>query len=393
MIGHSFKSKWFWFKTFGIILLCGLTACNKSKEDINEGIPEVVETPKFYLGADLSYVNEMLDCGGIYRDQGIVKDPYTIFAERGTNIVRVRLWHNPTWTNYSNLEDVIKTIRLSKAKGMEVLLDFHYSDDWADPGDQIIPSAWQHIDELSTLGDSLYNYTLNTLDRLQELDLTPEMVQIGNEINSEILLQAHVDELTVPINWERNVFLLNKGIEAVNDFNSSSSLAVETMIHIAQPEFTFPWFDAALENGLIDFDWIGLSYYPKWSSTNMNELPEAIGQLREKYTKRVMIVETAYPYSLIASDDANNILMQDALIDDYPATKEGQLSYMIDLTKNTIEGGGEGVIYWEPAWISTNCTTRWGTGSHWENATFFDAENGNEVLPVFNFFDVTNYTN
>ena len=106
-----------------------------------------------------------------------------------------------------------------------------------------------------------------------------------------------------------------------------------------------------------------------------------------------MIVETAYPYSLIASDDANNILMQDALIDDYPATKEGQLSYMIDLTKNTIEGGGEGVIYWEPAWISTNCTTRWGTGSHWENATFFDAENGNEVLPVFNFFDVTNYTN
>ena len=382
---------------YAILIIVSFSISCNSDENNNgggNGADNQEEEPlDLYLGADLSYVNEMLDCGGEFRDNGTIKDPYQIFAEAGTNIVRVRLWHNPTWTSYSNLEDVKKTIRRSKEEGMKVLLDFHYSDDWADPGDQIIPQAWKNITDLQILGDSLYNYTFNTLNELYKIGLTPEMVQIGNEINSEILLDAHVDELNEPINWERNVFLLNKGIQAVDNFNNVFSREVETMIHIAQPEFTFPWFDEAFRNGLIDFDWIGISYYPKWSSTNMNNLPQSIAQLKDKYSKRVMVVETAYPYSLVASDAANNILMQDALITNYPATKEGQLNYMLDLTKKTIEGGGEGVIYWEPAWISTNCSTRWGTGSHWENATFFDAENNNEALPAFNFYNTTNYTN
>ena len=380
------------FKYVFFILVLLNISCNSSERD-NVNKDQESEDIGLYLGADLSYVNEMLDCGGEFRDNGIIKDPYQIFADAGTNIVRVRLWHNPTWTSYSNLDDVAKTIRRSKEEGMKVLLDFHYSDDWADPGDQIIPHAWKNIADLQILGDSLYNYTFNTLNELNKIGLTPEMVQIGNEINSEILLDAHVDELKEPINWDRNVFLLNKGIQAVDNFNNAFTKDVETMIHIAQPEFTFPWFDEAFSNGLIDFDWIGISYYPKWSSTNMNNLPQSIAQLKDKYSKRVMVVETAYPYSLIASDAANNILMQDALIPDYPATKEGQLNYMLDLTKKTIEGGGEGVIYWEPAWISTSCSTRWGQGSHWENATFFDAENNNEALPAFNFYNTTNYTN
>ena len=382
---------------YAILIIVSFSISCNSDENNNgggNGADNQEEEPlDLYLGADLSYVNEMLDCGGEFRDNGTIKDPYQIFAEAGTNIVRVRLWHNPTWTSYSNLEDVKKTIRRSKEEGMKVLLDFHYSDDWADPGDQIIPHAWKNIADLQILGDSLYNYTFNTLNELNKIGLTPEMVQIGNEINSEILLDAHVDELKEPINWDRNVFLLNKGIQAVDNFNNAFTKDVETMIHIAQPEFTFPWFDEAFSNGLIDFDWIGISYYPKWSSTNMNNLPQSIAQLKDKYSKRVMVVETAYPYSLVASDAANNILMQDALITNYPATKEGQLNYMLDLTKKTIEGGGEGVIYWEPAWISTNCSTRWGTGSHWENATFFDAENNNEALPAFNFYNTTNYTN
>ncbi|MFK2820044.1 glycosyl hydrolase 53 family protein [Flavobacteriaceae sp. LMIT009] len=380
------------FKYAILIIVSFSISCNSDVN--NNGTDSEAEEPlNLYLGADLSYVNEMLDCGGEFRENGTIKDPYQIFADAGTNIVRVRLWHNPTWTSYSNLDDVKKTIRRSKEEGMKVLLDFHYSDDWADPGDQIIPEAWKSITDLQVLGDSLYIYTFNTLNELNKIGLTPEMVQIGNEINSEILLGSHVDELNEPINWERNVFLLNKGIQAVDNFNNVFSKEVETMIHIAQPEFTFPWFDEAFRNGLIDFDWIGISYYPKWSSTSMNNLPQSIAQLKDKYSKRVMVVETAYPYSLVASDAANNILMQDALIPNYPATKEGQLNYMLDLTKKTIEGGGEGVIYWEPAWISTNCSTRWGTGSHWENATFFDAENNNEALPAFNFYNTTNYTN
>jgi arabinogalactan endo-1,4-beta-galactosidase len=104
-----------------------------------------------------------------------------------------------------------------------------------------------------------------------------------------------------------------------------------------------------------------------------------------------MIVETAYPFTLENADSAGNILGEDALIPDYPATPQGQLNYLTDLTKNVIAGGGEGVIYWEPAWISSGCRTPWGHGSHWDNSTFFDGKNKNDALPAFGFFDVKNY--
>lgn len=340
-----------------------------------------------YLGGDLSYVNEMLDCGGVFRLNGEIKNPYEIFAEKGANIVRVRLWHNPEWTNYSNFQDVKKTIRLSKEQGMSILLDFHYSDNWADPGDQIIPKAWADIKDIETLGDSLYNYTFETLDNLAKANLLPEFVQIGNETNSEILLQIKVDELTAPINWTRNIFLFNKGLQALEDISQKYKKEVRSMIHIAQPEFAFPWFDTAMVNGLNDFEWIGLSYYPKWSSYPLSSIDKTVDSLIRRFNKRVMVIETAYPYSLESHDEANNILMEDALIENYPASPKGQLKFMEDLTKAVINGGGEGVIYWEPAWISTQCTTRWGKGSHWENATFFDAGNGNEALEVFDFLN------
>ena len=106
-----------------------------------------------------------------------------------------------------------------------------------------------------------------------------------------------------------------------------------------------------------------------------------------------MIVETAYPFTMENADEAGNILGMEALVDGYPATPKGQLNYLIDITKLIIEGGGEGVIYWEPAWISTSCSTPWGKGSHWDNATFFDAQNNNEALPAFEFFDHGKYLN
>jgi arabinogalactan endo-1,4-beta-galactosidase len=343
---------------------------------------------QLYLGGDLSYVNELEDCGAVYRKDGQVVDPYELFAEEGANIVRLRLWHNPDWTDYSTYPDIEKSIRRAKKAGMKVLLDFHYSDNWADPGDQVIPQAWANISDLEVLGDSMYQYTYQTLKKLIEKDLTPDFVQVGNETNSEILLSDHVNENTTEINWERNVFLFNQGIKAVNDIAEKTGQPIETMLHIAQPENAFPWFKAAFANGIADFDWIGLSYYAKWSEYPIEQVSEAIDSLTSLYQKPVMIVETAYPYGFVSVDSANNILNQDAISDAYPATQEGQLKYMQDLTQEVIEGGGKGVIYWEPAWVSSTCETRWGKGSHWENATFFDAANGNEALPVFDFFDV-----
>lgn len=345
---------------------------------------------KLYLGADLSYVNEVEDCGAQFYQDGKAVDPYALFAKEGANLIRVRLWHNPDWTNYSNLEDVVRTIKRSKAAGMEVLLDFHYSDTWADPGKQYIPAAWANIEDVETLGDSLYQYTYKTLAYLDKLGLLPEMVQVGNETNSEIL-QPEAEMNTDTIHWERNVKLLNRGIEAVNTIAKEKGKKIETMLHIAQPENAFSWFKEAFKQGIHDFDWIGLSYYPTWSTYSINQLSEAVDSLKTLYNKQIMVVETAYPYMLEDVDNANNILVEGALIPGYPATLKGQLEYMLELTRQTLKGGGAGVIYWEPAWVSSSCSTLWGQGSHWENATFFDALNNNEALPAFQFFNHDNY--
>src|SRR5262249_35496482 len=108
-----------------------------------------------YLGADLSYVNEMEDCGAVYREHGVARDPFAIFKEHGATLVRVRLWHDARWTHYSDLADVSKTIRRAKALGLQALLDFHYSDDWADGDKQIVPEAWAGIEDADQLAQTL----------------------------------------------------------------------------------------------------------------------------------------------------------------------------------------------------------------------------------------------
>lgn len=341
---------------------------------------------ELYLGADLSYVNEMMDCGAEFRSHGELVEPYALFAEKGCNLVRVRLWHNPDWTNYSNFADVKRTLQHAKENNMKVLFDFHYSDTWADPQKQLIPKAWKGITDMKILGDSVYNYTYNTLYELYTLNLLPEFVQVGNETNSEILLDVPNEEHGKPINWERNAHLLNRGLQAVRDVSAKTNTPIQSMLHIAQPENALWWFKQAQENGITNFDWMGLSYYPKWSEYGLNKLEVALDSLKKTYKKRIMIVETAYPYGFDNVDSASNILGEDALVPDYPATPAGQFEYMKKLTEVTLKGGGDGVIYWEPAWVSSKCSTLWGQGSHWENATFFDAKNGNEALEVFEFF-------
>lgn len=345
-------------------------------DDPTEEVPNEEETEEisFYYGADLSYVNEMEDCGATYYNkEGVAKDPYSIFKNAGANLIRVRLWHNPTWTNYSNLEDVKKTIQRAKDKGMKILLDFHYSDTWADPETQEIPAAWEDfIDETPTLRSLLYDYTYHTLEELEQENLLPDLVQVGNEINGMILQKG---DLEWPIDWERNSSLINAGISAVRDIAQEKNKSIEIMLHIAQPENALWWFDQATKNGVTDFDWIGLSYYPIWSDYDLNNVSSAFETLINTYNKQLMVVETAYPFSMEDTDSANNILGSDALIEGYPASEQGQLEYLNAL-KNKIEmAGGSGLIYWEPAWVSTNCDTKWGTGSHWDNATLFNHEN------------------
>ncbi|MDP5044868.1 MAG: arabinogalactan endo-1,4-beta-galactosidase, partial [Leeuwenhoekiella sp.] len=235
-----------------------------------------------------------------------------------------------------------------------------------------------------------YNYTFKTLSKLAEENLQPQWVQIGNETNIEILQPRDAVGIDT-INWERNALLLNSGIKAARDFSDVFTQPVKIVLHIAQPENALNWFRKAEENKVTDFDIIGLSYYSKWSTYPLNELAVAIDSLKNTFNKEVIIVETAYPHTLENADHAGNILGEDALIPNYPATPEGQKNYMIKLTSEVLKAGGLGVIYWEPAWVTSTSKTLWGTGSHWDNATFFDASNSNEALPAFDFYDTKNY--
>lgn len=341
------------------------------------GPPAAQPKGGLYLGADLSYVNEMEDCGAVYRLRGKPVDPFALLKKEGGNIVRVRIWNNATWTRYSNYTDVLKTIRRAHAAGLQALLDFHYSDDWADGGKQIAPAAWANLG-IDDQVKALHDYTLDTLRKLGADGAMPEMVQVGNETNPELLGGKE----NVPINWQRNARLLNAGIEAVQEAGRAGPMAPRIMLHIAQPENVLPWFDAATKAGVTGYDLIGISYYSKWSKWNLAQLKETIRSAKSRFGKDVIVVETGYPFTLKGADTANNLLSADALVSGYPATPQGQHRFMVDLTQLTVDAGGIGVVYWEPYWVSTKCGTRWGHGSDWENATWFDYRR-HEALPVF----------
>lgn len=334
---------------------------------------------KFYLGADLSFTNEMEDCGAIFREHGKAVDPFTLLKRKGGNIARIRIWNNAEWTRYSNYQDVLKSVRRAHAAGLEVLLDFHYSDDWADGEKQIAPAAWANLD-LAGQENALHDYTLETLMHLQGEGQLPELVQVGNETNPELMGGTNDRK----IDWNRNARLLNAGIKAVREVARQTGKPIKVMLHIAQPENVIPWFDDATVAGVLDYDIIGISYYRKWSRYDPAGLGQVIAAARKRYAAQVMVVETAYPFTTGWEDSLGNLLGEDSLIPNYPATKRGQLRYMTDLTQIVADNGGNGVVYWAPDYVSTHCKTRWGTGSSWENATWFGFGH-HEVLPVVDF--------
>ena len=335
--------------------------------------------PEFFLGVDLSYVNEMDDCGAVYLENGVPVDAYQLFNSRGANLVRARLWHNPNWTDYSDLEDIKRSFIRANEAGMFTLLDFHYSDNWADPGKQAVPEAWKGFTD-AELAQAVYDYTYQVLTELHAIHLMPDYVQVGNETNSGMLKQI------TELDWLRDAKLFNAGIQAVRDAARDTNTNPKIILHVAQPENAGWWFQNAIENGITDFDIIGLSYYPQWSLYSIGDVGAHVSYLRQTYKKDVLIVETAYLWTLEAVDEtADNILNRG--IRGYPFSTAGQRQFMVDLSQSILSNGGLGVVYWEPAWVSTECSTRWGQGSHWENATFFDFNNNNEVHEGIEFLD------
>lgn len=348
----------------------------------------LLKAQSFYFGADLSYVNEMEDCGVVYKEKGVAKDPYQIFAGNNCNLVRLRIWHTPAWYDtlnngrrYCDLADVRRSIGRAKAAGMKVLLDFHLSDTWADPQHQIAPAAWQAVaGNLPALKDSLYRYVAATLLNLNRDNLLPDMVQIGNETNKGILLSKETDAKGWTLDWSRNSQLFNSAIKAVRDVERQSSKKIQVMLHVADPKNSYWMMKGFWDNGVRDFDLIGLSYYWAWHKpVSIEATGDTIAQLRLRYPgKSIIIVETGYIWTTASNDQANNIISE--VHPAYsPASPENQKRWLVDLTQKVIDKGGKGVVYWEPAWVSSPCRTPWGQGSHQEHATFFDFSNN--VLP------------
>lgn len=359
--------------------------------------PAVKDDPDFYFGSDLSYVNQILDHGGQYKENNLVKDPYALFAARGNDLVRLRLWHNPVWTKevytpegpklYNDLQDVSHAINRSRQHGMKVLLDFHYSDVWADPGAQEIPAAWKDIKDLAVLRDSVYNYTYKTLHALDVQGLMPEFVQLGNETNCGMLYEY--SGAVVPGfpscnacdgQWNNLRAVISSGIKAVRDVSASSTIKPKILLHVADPVNVDWWFDNIISGGSVsDFDIIGFSYYPIWhTGVSIAQLSDRVAGFKSKYNKDVMILETAYPWTSDGNDSYNNLFGSQPPLTGFPYTQQGQYDMLRTITQELVDGGGIGIVYWEPAWITSGIRDLWNTGSAWENCTFFDF-NGNVV--------------
>jgi arabinogalactan endo-1,4-beta-galactosidase len=365
-------------KRIGLVaVLFAFFSCSKGAEGgSNEPKKIIYSWNQFVMGVDLSYVNIVESSGAVFKENNQQKDPFVILKNNGTNLVRVRLWHNPTWQQslnggkyYSNLPDVEQTIRRAKAQGMAVNLDIHYSDTWADPDHQDIPATWKGL-PLNTLADSVYNYTLATLQYLGAKNLAPEMVQVGNETNSGMLWPTG----KTTAGWNGFATLLKAGIKAVRDFSNTSAIKPRIILHVAQLQNAAYWAQQLKANGVTDYDVLGLSHYYKWTTVHdFTAITQGIANLRTISGKDVMIVETAFPFTNNNADSYNNIFWESTgTAEGFPFSPKGQYEYYKALTKAIIAGGGKGIMVWEPAWVTSRMNDGWGIGSSWENNAFFE---------------------
>lgn len=327
----------------------------------------------FYKGADISGLPELEDRRVMIRTaEGQEMDAFELCRQNGVNSIRLRIWNEPEIVpeakGYCSLEHTIAMAKRIKEKGMHFLLDFHYSDWWADPGNQTKPHAWTNLHG-EDLEKAVYDYTAMVIARLKEEGCMPDMVQVGNEIRSGMLFP----DGEVP-NYTQLARLVNAGIKAVRDVDSS----IQIMIHLDQGGrfyYLSQWFDGMLEAGLMDFDVIGLSYYAFWHGTFM-DLKKTLMSMLEKYKKPLIIVETAHPWR--RSEDGFVSAEQEKIAGFCAGVQEQKqvLKLLMNIVASLPDNMGKGVYYWEPLVIP------YGEGSGWDKNMGVLNEKG-EVLPGF----------
>lgn len=253
---------------------------------------------------------------------------------------------------------------------MKVWLDIHYSDTWADPGHQTKPALWANL-STSVLEDSVYQYTKRVVEAIQ-----PEYVQIGNEINGGFLWNDGKIS-----NRATFIALLNKGIQGARDGDYSTKV----IIHFAGYKGAF-WFYRILQSNNVNYDIIGISYYPWWHGKDINAMEDSLNVLSSTFNKNVVIAETAYPFTLKWNDWTNNTVGDSSqLIPKYPATPQGQKDYLLDLRSALSKDPKNlGFCYWAPDWVAYKGSQA-KDGSSWENLALFDFNN--KALPGMDIFN------
>ena len=314
-----------------------------------EAVPDISDD--FYRGMDASAVLALENSGvKYYNFDGEEQDVFMTLAQAGVNYIRLRVWNDPYDENGNGYgggnNDVATAITLGQRAtkyGMKVCIDFHYSDFWADPKKQFVPKAWEGM-EIEEKADALYDFTLDSLTQLLEAGVDVGMVQIGNEINNGMSGETDVANVRK---------LLTAGSKAVREAAVNSEKEILVAVHYTNID-DMKKLDTLL-TGLqvkeIDYDIVGLSFYPYWHGT-MDDLKNAITHIRNTYGKKVYVAENAYCYTAEDGDgSANSVEGTDDLAEGYSASVQGQANEVRDVCAAASEAGAEGVFYWEGTWI------------------------------------------
>ncbi|MGH2552390.1 MAG: glycoside hydrolase family 53 protein [Chitinophagaceae bacterium] len=307
------------------LLFIAMLGCNKSSSNNNGGgggtnPPITITVAK---GADISWITQMEGAGKIfYNSAGAAQDCFQILKNIGMNTIRLRVWVDPAG-GWNNTADVLAKALRAKASGMRIMIDFHYSDSWADPGQQNKPAAWAAQD-FATLQTSVYNHTFDVLTTLKTNGVIPEWVQVGNETNDGMLWPTGKASL----NMANFTTLVNKGYDAVKAVDASIKVIVQ--ISNGFDNSLFRWIFDGLKNNGGKWDIIGMSLYPdpgNWSTLNTQCLAN-MNDMVSRFGKPVMICEVGMSW-------------------DQPTACNSFLADLITKVKS-LGNNGLGVLYWEP---------------------------------------------
>ena len=323
-------------------------------------------------GGDLSFIPEYRSLKTTFYDGLKERDPLESFSSRGAKLLRLRVWVNPP-AGFCSAERTLELAREAKRLGMQTLIDFHYSDDWADPQHQVPPAAWKAFDQ-KRMEVAVFDHTKDVVQRLAAQGTPADMVQIGNEIRDGMIWP--MGQITKS-GYGPLAKLLIAGIKGVRA--GAGKRVPRIMIHHdrgAELAKCKPFYQELLKRG-VKFDVIGISYYPWWHGT-MQGLKENMDGLAETFKKPVMIVETAYPFTLGWKDQTGNFVGEEKqLVPGYPATPDGQAKFLRELNRlvrAVPKDRGLGVVYWAPEYVAQP-----GISSPYENLALYDFEH--RILP------------